>query len=122
MIEVEKGGTVQGTIDALNDIIDLLVPREYEEGGTYVIPGHGRVCDRSEVSNYRDMVTIIRDRIQALLKKGLTLDQVKAAKPTLDYDGIYGTDTGPWTTAMFIETVYRELSKGNGTQGSGSRR
>jgi glyoxylase-like metal-dependent hydrolase (beta-lactamase superfamily II) len=118
VIEVEKGGTVQGTIDALNGVIDLLVPREYEEGGTYVIPGHGRVCDRSEVSNYRDMVTIIRDRIQAMLKKGMTLDQVKAAKPTLDYDGIYGVDTGPWTTTMFIETVYRELSKGNSTQGS----
>jgi hypothetical protein len=62
------------------------------------------------------MVTIIRDRIQAMLKKGMTLDQVKAARPTLDYDGIYGVDTGPWTTAMFIETVYRELSKGNSTQ------
>lgn len=115
VIEVEKGGTVEGTINALNDIIDLLVPKEYEEGGTYVIPGHGRLCDRSEVSDYRDMVTIIRDRIQAMLKKGMTLDQVKAARPTLDYDGIYGADTGPWTTSVFIETVYRELSKGNST-------
>jgi glyoxylase-like metal-dependent hydrolase (beta-lactamase superfamily II) len=116
VIEAEKGGTVEGLINALNEIIDLLVPREYEEGGTYVIPGHGRLGDRSDVSNYRDMVTIIRDRIQAMLKKGMTLDQVKAAKPTLDYDGIYGVDTGPWTTTMFIETVYRELSKDNSSQ------
>jgi glyoxylase-like metal-dependent hydrolase (beta-lactamase superfamily II) len=127
VIEVEKGGSVEGLIDALNDIIELLVPKEYEEGGTYVIPGHGRLCDRSDVVDYRDMVTIIRDRIQAMLKKGMTLDQVKAAKPTLDYDGIYGVDTGPWTTAMFIETVYRELSKANSTQvsraaGAGSGR
>jgi cyclase len=113
VIETDKGGSVEGLIKALNDIIDLLVPKEYEEGGTYVIPGHGRLCDRSDVSGYRDMVTIIRDRIQAMLKKGMTLDQVKAAKPTLDYDGIYGVDTGPWTTAMFIETVYRELSNHN---------
>jgi glyoxylase-like metal-dependent hydrolase (beta-lactamase superfamily II) len=116
VIEVEKGGSVKGLIDALNGIIDLLVPKEYEEGGTVVVPGHGRLCDRSEVTNYRDMVTIIRDRIQAMLKKGMTLDQVKAAKPTLDYDGIYGADTGPWTTTMFIETVYRELSKDNGAE------
>jgi cyclase len=116
VIEVEKGGTVEGTISALNEIMDLLVPREYEEGGTYVIPGHGRPRDRSEVADYRDMVTIIRDRIQAMVKKGMSLDQVKAARPTLDYDGIYGADTGPWTTAMFIETVYRELSKDNSPQ------
>jgi glyoxylase-like metal-dependent hydrolase (beta-lactamase superfamily II) len=116
VIEVEKGGSVKGLIDALNGIIDSLVPKEYEEGGTYVIPGHGRLCDRSEVTNYRDMVTIIRDRVQAMLKKGMTLDQVKAAKPTLDYDGIYGADTGPWTTSMFIETIYRELSKGISAQ------
>ena len=116
LIDVEKGGSLEGLISALNDIIDLLVPRQYEEGGTYVIPGHGRLCDRSDVTNYRDMVTIIRDRIQAMLKKGMTLEQVKAAKPSLDYDGIYGTDTGPWTTNMFIETVYRELSKGNSAQ------
>ncbi|MGD0963933.1 MAG: MBL fold metallo-hydrolase [Candidatus Acidiferrales bacterium] len=116
VIEVGKGGSLEGLISALNDIIDLLVPKEYEEGGTYVIPGHGRLCDRSDVSDYRDMVTIIRDRIQVMLKKGMTLDQVKAARPTLDYDGIYGVDAGPWTTTNFIETVYRQLSKDSSPQ------
>jgi cyclase len=110
VIDAQRGGSINGEIDALNRIIDISVPRAGEEGGTYVIPGHGRLCDRNVVSNYRDMVTIVRDRIEDLVKKGKTLDQVKAAKPTLDYDGIYGADSGPWTTDMFIEAIYRDLS------------
>ena len=110
IIDAAKGGTINGEIDALNQIIGITVPRENEEGGTYVIPGHGRLCDRNVVANYRDMVTIVRDRIEDLVKKGKTLEQVRAAKPTLDYDGIYGADSGPWTTDMFIEAVYRDLS------------
>jgi cyclase len=110
VIDAAKGGTINGEIDALNQIIGITVPRENEEGGTYVIPGHGRLCDRNVVANYRDMVTIVRDRIEDLVKKGKTLEQVKAAKPTLDYDGIYSADSGPWTTEMFIEAVYRDLS------------
>jgi cyclase len=110
VIDAARGGSVNGEIDALNQIIDIVVPRENEEAGTYVIPGHGRLCDRDVVTNYRDMVTIVRDRIGDLVKKGKTLEQVKAAKPTLDYDGIYGADTGAWTTDMFIEAVYRDLS------------
>jgi hypothetical protein len=121
VIETQKGGTINGEIDALNRIIDILVPKENEEGGTYVISGHGRVCDRTDFVNYRDMVTIIRDRIEDLVKKGKTLEQVKAAKPTLDYDGIYGADTGPWTTDMFIEAVYNDLSKQNTAQGGDAK-
>jgi glyoxylase-like metal-dependent hydrolase (beta-lactamase superfamily II) len=111
IIDAARGGSVNGEIGALNQIIGILVPRENEEGGTYVIPGHGRLCDRDVVANYRDMVTIVRDRIEDLVKKGKTLEQVKAAKPTLDYDGIYGADTGPWTTDRFIEAIYRDLSE-----------
>ncbi len=110
MIDLAKGGSINGEIDALNRLLDIMVPRADEEGGTYVIPGHGRLCDRNAVSNYRDMVTIIRDRIEDLVKKGKTLDQVKSAGPTTDYDGIYGADSGPWTTDMFIEAIYRDLS------------
>ena len=110
VIELQKGGTINGEIDALNQIIDLMVPKENEEGGTYVIPGHGRLCDRTDIVNYRDMVTIIRDRIENLVKRGKTLDQVKASKPTLDYDGIYGADTGSWTTDLFINAVFYNLS------------
>ncbi|HEY4709765.1 MAG TPA: MBL fold metallo-hydrolase [Candidatus Acidoferrales bacterium] len=112
-IDSARGGSIKGEIDALNQIIDIVVPREGEEAGTYVIPGHGRLCDRAVVTNYRDMVTIVRDRIEDLVKKGKTLEQVKAAKPTFDYDGIYGADTGPWATDTFVEAVYRDLSASN---------
>jgi cyclase len=113
MIDLTRGGGINGEVEALNRLIDIMVPRADEEGGTYVIPGHGRICDRAVVTNYRDMVTIIRDRIADSLKKGLSLEQVKASKPTLDYDGIYGSDSGSWTTDMFVEAVYRDLSAGN---------
>ena len=116
VIKADQGGSINGLIDALNQIIEILEPEDNEEGGTYVIPGHGRICDRNDMVNYRDMATIIRGRIQALIKKGMTLDQVKAAKPTLDYDGLYGATTGPWTTDMFIEAVYQQLSKGKSSQ------
>lgn len=110
MIDLAKGGSINGEIDALNRLLELMVPHAEEEGGTYVIPGHGRICDRNAVTNYRDMVTILRDRIADSIHRGLTLDQVKASRPTLDYDGIYGSDSGPWTTSMFIEAVYKSLS------------
>jgi glyoxylase-like metal-dependent hydrolase (beta-lactamase superfamily II) len=112
MIDVKRGGSLQGILNAQNHVLkDITVAKNNEEGGTYVIPGHGRVCDRNDLANYRDMLTIIRDRIQDLVNKGKTLEQVKAAKPTYDYDGGYGVDNGPWTTSMFIESVYRELRK-----------
>jgi len=111
-IDVAAGGSVQGTIDGLNRILDLAVPsKSLALGGTYVIPGHGRIADENDVLWYRDMLQIISDRIKDMVAKKMTLEQVKAAKPTLDYDGRYGSDTGPWTTAMFIEAVYRDLSK-----------
>jgi glyoxylase-like metal-dependent hydrolase (beta-lactamase superfamily II) len=111
VIESDKGGSIDGVINALNEIISILVPRENEEGGTYVVPGHGHLCDRNDVVNYRDMVTIIRGRIEDMVKKDMTLAQVKAAKPTFDYDRLYGASTGPWTTDMFIEAIYRDLTK-----------
>jgi len=113
MIDLAKGGSINGEINALNRLIEMMVPRADEEGGTYVIPGHGRICDRNAVTNYRDMATIIGDRVADDVKKGMTLDQVKASRPTLDYDGIYGSDSGPWTTQMFIEAVYKDLSAAN---------
>jgi glyoxylase-like metal-dependent hydrolase (beta-lactamase superfamily II) len=110
-IDAAQGGHINGIIDALNRVIDLAVPSNVEEGGTMIIPGHGRVCDEWEVVEYRDMVTIIRDRIHNMISRGMTLEQVKAAKPTLEYDARYGADSGVWTTAMFIDTVYRNLSQ-----------
>jgi glyoxylase-like metal-dependent hydrolase (beta-lactamase superfamily II) len=110
IVDGENGGRVTGIIDGLNRILDLTIPRDKQEGGTYVIPGHGRISDEADVVEYRDMLTIVRDRIQDLVAKGKTLAEVKAARPTLDYDGRYGATSGAWTTDMFIESVYRELA------------
>jgi len=109
-IDLERGGSIQGELDALNHLLDVAISKHDEEGGTFIIPGHGRVCDRWELIEYRDMVTIIRDRIQAMLKKGMTLEQVKAARPTMDYDARYGHDSGFGTTDQFVEAVYKTLN------------
>ena len=97
-------------IDGLNRMLDLAVPEHEQEGGTMIIPGRGRLCDEADLVEYRDMMQIIKDRIEAMLKKNMTLEQVKAARPTLDYDPLYGAQTGPWTTDMFVEAAYRSLS------------
>jgi glyoxylase-like metal-dependent hydrolase (beta-lactamase superfamily II) len=113
VIDVEKGGGIQQEIAALNQIIELAIPSiplVWQEGGTRVIPGHGWVSEQADVVEYRDMVTIIRDRVQDLIKKGMTLEQVKAANPAQGYRSQYGSDSGPWTTDKFIEAIYRSLA------------
>ena len=110
-IDVKTGGSVQGELAALNFILDRTVYAHDEEGGTLVIPGHGRLCDEWEVTEYRDMIAIIRDRVQDMIKKGATLEQVKAARLTADYDDRFGATSGPWTTDMFVEAVYTSLKK-----------
>jgi cyclase len=108
-MDLQNGGGVQGEIRALNDILNRTVYRHQGEGGTIVVPGHGYVCDEHEVVEYRDMVVIVRDRVLAMLKKGATLEQVKAARPTADYDTRYGAASGDWTTDRFVEAVYASL-------------
>jgi cyclase len=108
-IDVANGGSINGEIAALNAILDITVPSNVNEGGTMVVPGHGRLSDEQDVIEYRDMATIVRDRIREYVKRGMTLEQVKAKKPTLDFDPRYGIDTGFWTTAMFVETIYKEM-------------
>ncbi len=88
----------------------MIIPVYGQEGGTMIIPGHGRLCDAGDILNYREMTTIIRDRIQDLIKKGMTLEQVKAAKPTFDYDPLYGSNPN-WTPDMFVEAVYKSLTQ-----------
>jgi glyoxylase-like metal-dependent hydrolase (beta-lactamase superfamily II) len=112
VIDVKHGGTINGVIDGLNRILDLSVAEFRTEGGTLVIPGHGRLSDSADVAYYRDMVTIIRDRVQAMIDKGQTLDQVKAARPTADYEPRYVATSGPWTTDMFVEAVFTTLGGG----------
>jgi cyclase len=111
-IDAANGGTVMGTIAALNRMLELAVPsKSLQEGGTYIVPGHGRLADEADLVLYRDMLVIISDRIRDMVGKGMTLEQVKAAKPTLDYDGRFGSDAGAWTTAMFIESLYNEFKQ-----------
>jgi cyclase len=109
-IDLAAGGSVQGEINALNTILHVAVPAKYQEGGTYIVPGHGRVCDEADVVEYREMVTVIRDRVLDLIKKGSTLEQVKAARPTRDYDPEYSRAGSP-TPEAFVEAVYRSLKK-----------
>jgi len=110
VIDVTNGGSAQGYIDGLNRILDLAVPKHLEEGGTYIVPGHGRICDEADVLEYRDMIYIMRDRIRDAVKKGMTLDQIKAARLTRDYDLRYAAPTGAGSTANFVESLYRDLS------------
>ena len=109
VIDLQKGGSIQGVIDGLNQILDLAVAEYRSQGGTWIIPSRGRLSDTADVASYRNMLVMIRDRVQDLKKKGQTLAQVKAARPTLDFDGRYGATTGAWTTDMFVEAVYRSL-------------
>ena len=109
LIDRMRGGSIQGILDALNQILDITFPAFNNQGGTLVVPGHGRICNESDVAEYRDMTTIIRDRIQSMVDKGMTLAQVKAAGPTKDYDGVYSTPA--WTGEMFIEAIYADLTR-----------
>jgi glyoxylase-like metal-dependent hydrolase (beta-lactamase superfamily II) len=112
IIDVDSGGSINGVLHGLNAVLNLAIPEFRTEGGTMVIPGHGRLGDSADVGYYRDMLTIIRDQVQALIDEGSTLEQVIERRPTFGYEARFGKDTGSWTTEMFIEAVYRSL-KGN---------
>ena len=113
VIDVKRGGSVQGEIDALNRLMDLSIhnlPLQWYADRTFLVPGHGHVYDKLDLLEYRDAITVVRDRIQDLIDQGKTLDQVKAANPTLGYRSQYGADSGPWTTDMFVTVIYNELA------------
>jgi glyoxylase-like metal-dependent hydrolase (beta-lactamase superfamily II) len=114
VIDVEHGGSIQGEIDALNRLIDLAIPSiplPWKEGGTQIISAHGHVCEQAEIVEYRDMLTIIRDRVQDMIKKRMTLEQIQAAAPAQGYTRRYGADAGSWTTRDFIASVYKSLAE-----------
>ena len=110
VINREHGGSYAGMVAALNRVIDITVPRDKAEGGTYVIPGHGRLADEADVVDYRDMATIVRDRVRDAIGRKMSLEQVKAARLVRDYEGRFGASQGTWTTDAFIEAAYRSLS------------
>lgn len=120
VIDLNSGGSFAGVLEGLNRLRQLAIPADHMEGGTMIIPGHGRLSDVADLDIYQQMVTIVRDRLQDMIKRGMTLEQVKAARPTRDYDPLYGHDTGNWTTDMFIEAAYRSLSTPRPINGGGS--
>jgi glyoxylase-like metal-dependent hydrolase (beta-lactamase superfamily II) len=108
IIDAQRGGSISGVLDGLNQLLALVIAGEKTEGGTMIVPGHGRISDEADLVEYRDMVTIIRDRMQDMVNRGMTLAQVQAARPTMEYDGLYGAAPG-WSTAQFVEAVFRGL-------------
>ena len=109
-IDLDRGGSVQGVIAGLNHILDMAVAEYRSQAGTWIIPGRGRLSDTADVASYRNMVQIVTDRVQALIDRGMSLDEIQAARPTMDFDPRFGSDTGDWTTGMFVEAVYRSLT------------
>jgi cyclase len=110
-IDIKAGGSVQSVIDGLNAVLDITIPGRKSEEGTLVIPGRGRLADQPEVAYYREMVAIVRDRVQDMIKRGMTIAQVKAGHPALEFEARYGRTTGDWTTDKFIEAVFQSLTK-----------
>ena len=109
-IDIERGGSVQGVIEALNTMLAMIVPGPEAEGGTYVVPGHGRISDEIDVVEYRNMVYIVMQRVEALIEDGLGLREIVAARPTLDYDTEYGGYRGGPTSEEFITAIYTSLT------------
>ena len=112
VVDIAKGGGIHGEIAALQKLVDTAIPSVpivSRDAGTLIVPGHGRICDQLDVVEYRDMVTIVRDRVRDLIKQGLSLEQIKAASPARGYTRRYGSDTGSWTTNDFVEAVYRSV-------------
>lgn len=118
-VDARAGGTVDGVISALNHVIDLAVPRDKQEGGTYIIPGHGRVSDEADVVEYRDMLVIVHDRVRDLVMKGRTLDQIRAAKTTFDYDRRYSTPG--WTGDQLVESIVASMAPSTSASGATDR-
>lgn len=115
MIDLAKGGSINGEIAALNTLVDMAVPPTplvWQEGGTKIVPGRGYVLEQADLLEYRDMVTVVRDVIQDQIKRGMTLDQIRRADPTKGYNTRYGASAGAWTTTMFVDAVHASLTKG----------
>jgi cyclase len=109
VIDVARGGSVEGLVLGLGKVLELAVPDGFASGGTMVVPGRGRISEETDVAEFRDMVAIIRDRVRDLVNKKQTLDQVKAARPSRDYDAEYGASQAD--ADRFVESIYRSLTQ-----------
>ncbi len=109
VVDLEYGGGIDGFVDGLNLALDITEPAFQQEGGTYVIPGHGRISDEADVLSYRDMTYFIRERVQHFIDGGMSLAGVQSERPAFDYEPRYSDEELPWTSEMFVESVYRSL-------------
>ena len=112
-VDAGRGGSFKGLIAGLNDIVDISIAEFNQQGGTRIVPGHGRVMNETDVADYRDMVTIVRDRVKLAVDKKMPLTELKSLQPTLDYDGLYSRPD--WTGDMFVDAIYKELSQNQPT-------
>jgi cyclase len=113
VIDLEHGGSIGGLVAALNNLVEMAIPPaplNFHEDRTFVVPAYGRVMDQADVVEYRDMVVVVRDRIEDLIKKGMSLEQIIKADPAKGYRKQYGPDTGKWTNTMFVTAIYRGLT------------
>lgn len=110
-IDIERGGSVQGLIAALNHILQLTIPALNQEGGTMVVPGHGRVSDEADVVEFRDMVAIITERIQNMIDRGMSLREIQRERPTRDYDPEYVAENSFVSAESFVEAIFRSLAE-----------
>lgn len=108
VIDTARGGTVKGLVSALGKVLELAVSEAFSEGGTKIVPARGRISEEIDVAEFRDMVAIIRDRVQDGINKKQTLDQVKASKPTRDYDAEYNASQAD--ADRLVESMYRTLA------------
>jgi glyoxylase-like metal-dependent hydrolase (beta-lactamase superfamily II) len=101
-IDLSSGGSVDGMIGAADRVL------AFADSNTRIIPGHGPLGNRASLQAYRDMLVTIRDRIRGMVRDGMSLALVQAAKPTLQFDAVWGK--GRITPEMLVETVFTELS------------
>jgi glyoxylase-like metal-dependent hydrolase (beta-lactamase superfamily II) len=111
IIDRWKGGSVQGLLAALDRLVELTTTQRDAGTEVLVIPGHGAIAGAADVAAYRDMVATIVERIERMAVAGMSLEQIQAARPTLEYDRRYGRNSGNWTTADFVAAVHHDLAK-----------
>ena len=102
-IDLSSGGSVDGMIGAADRVL------AFADSNTRIIPGHGPLGNRASLQAYRDMLVTIRDRIRGMVRDGMSLALVQAAKPTLQFDAVWGK--GRITPELLVETVFTEINQ-----------
>jgi cyclase len=103
IIDLYNGGTLRGTIAAMDQAIELAGPN------TKIIPGHGlEVVGLDELVEFRDMILDIQGQVLTMIREGKNLGEVMEAQPTAAYDAQWSDDPG-WGPEDFVPIVYYQL-------------